>query len=49
MLEDYSLAEAKYYELIHVHIHLRSKNISPQKRCYIKFFWYRFDLYLRIM
>ena len=30
MLDDYSLAEAKYYQLICVHIHLRSKNISPQ-------------------
>ena len=31
MLEDYSLAEAKYCQLIHMHINLRSKNISPNR------------------
>ena len=29
MLDDYSLVEAKYYQLIHIHIHLRKQNISP--------------------
>ena len=31
MLEDYSLAKPKYYQLIHVHIHLNTKIFLPNR------------------
>ena len=43
------MVEAKYCQLIYVHIHLEAKIFDPQQRCYVKFFCYRFDSYLRIM
>ena len=35
MLEDYSLVEAKYYQLLHVHIHCKKQNyFSPIEMLY---------------